>query len=1286
MPDSLTKFKEETKPQKTSAGATTPDNPPTSISYPEASYKYIRNNPIAAITPTTTGVVESFSITPVLPAGMAFDTTTGRIYGTPTTFSAENTYVVTATNSVGSITTNVKISVFTQPAGLRYTSTPKLKLTLADTSSLSVGDTISTEPQNGATVSGTITQILGNIIEVSVVSASMGTPFSPVVSLGRNVDDAAVYAAPLTTVTEFDYTSKVQLTLFPTSAVSAYAINSPVSNSTGALGQVLDISGATILVGSLTNSFATNDLLDNVATFSASEATASAINYVFRSGDAIDLRPVIQDGESITYSIAPSLPAEFNEFDPNIAFIQGTQDGTTSLKFAVTATNPVGSVATSFSIGPFIAPPENLSISNEFVLTVSNNSIFYRGRPISTSSGGKGLVLKRFSDGSNILVRHYEGQFVKDGSVDDALEYGGEEAVIQKTSNANLVVRLASSAGYEDNVGKVATSSTGGQAIISYVDQVNNDVYMKYLSGTFSDTSNSASSTLTVGALTQNIVGVRSSTLRLTATSASNINTRFDKGFHVTSNALAAATVHEIVGSGTTADIVIDVQREGFADGALLDNYSPYVQGEATVSRVAYDHSIYLYTTEKAVLTPDLPKGDNVSYIISPDLPAGLTLNASTGIISGQPTEPSVLKSYTLTAKNITNGILQQTNHTFKMKVYDDFSVVNTLQLANSVALHREGMGFNIASCRLTKDQLQNGRPYARITVPTPNIFSVGEQVSNQFGVYGTVEEVIQDPTITTSETIVVRIMNNGSFSTGQNIDDVYPYASADSSATYVEARSPNKDILCRYEIAENDLWIQGAQYNLKSGKGICNYINYRPFHYLMAPYVKTSTNTVVVVENDNSNGTCTGVDFVFTGSTDDTATFTCYSEYTDSEGNPVNCDDGKYLLRTIDYNDVSGACSRVETITEVSCGGSKKACMAGPVRDLEGFEESGFTSIQTPSSGGLDKEVKMTSPQALDPQRDSNRWLSNYVGNSSCVESLGNPNDALHDGRRYNYADGNWHRLKSNYWIFDTPLTVNGAHSYTRTINVAGGDPSQYFYTGMTVHINGTNYRVVTADATSITLDNRVVQLANGLQIYIPNLGNDPLAAASPFYEIECKDPGFETIGRIRLQVREWDRFFTPEDEIDVLAQLLRADTVDATMGSQSVTENSGGDTNVFSPVLVDGESKRKVRIGNEILDVDFVVNYGATAYDLLQLDSSTVPYATMTGVNMWIRPIKQDASGNDPIGTPYNSYRDWDDLFSSNFTNPADDVTPSYQGCLIGLPGTKTLDATFNFKFPGN
>jgi len=85
--------------------------PPTNLVYPQTTITTMVTQTIATDTPTVTGTVTSYSVSPALPAGLNLNTTTGAISGTATAVTAAASYVITATNSSGSTTANVQITV-----------------------------------------------------------------------------------------------------------------------------------------------------------------------------------------------------------------------------------------------------------------------------------------------------------------------------------------------------------------------------------------------------------------------------------------------------------------------------------------------------------------------------------------------------------------------------------------------------------------------------------------------------------------------------------------------------------------------------------------------------------------------------------------------------------------------------------------------------------------------------------------------------------------------------------------------------------------------------------------------------------------------------------------------------------------------------------------------------------------------------------------------------------------------------------------------------------------------
>ena len=85
---------------------------PSLVSYDPSSFTETRDSSMTAVTPTSEGgTVVSWSIDPALPTGINLDATTGEISGTPTIISSFTTYTITATNTGGSATTTIDITV-----------------------------------------------------------------------------------------------------------------------------------------------------------------------------------------------------------------------------------------------------------------------------------------------------------------------------------------------------------------------------------------------------------------------------------------------------------------------------------------------------------------------------------------------------------------------------------------------------------------------------------------------------------------------------------------------------------------------------------------------------------------------------------------------------------------------------------------------------------------------------------------------------------------------------------------------------------------------------------------------------------------------------------------------------------------------------------------------------------------------------------------------------------------------------------------------------------------------
>ncbi len=84
--------------------------PPSGLSYDNRGLA-VMNSPISNDVPNVTGVVTSYTVSPALPAGLSISSSTGTISGTPTALTAGTSYNVSASNSAGSTSATIKISV-----------------------------------------------------------------------------------------------------------------------------------------------------------------------------------------------------------------------------------------------------------------------------------------------------------------------------------------------------------------------------------------------------------------------------------------------------------------------------------------------------------------------------------------------------------------------------------------------------------------------------------------------------------------------------------------------------------------------------------------------------------------------------------------------------------------------------------------------------------------------------------------------------------------------------------------------------------------------------------------------------------------------------------------------------------------------------------------------------------------------------------------------------------------------------------------------------------------------
>ncbi len=393
------------------------------FSYATNPASYTKGSAITANTVTSTGgPITSFSVSPALPAGLTLNTVTGAIDGTPTAPSANATYTVTATNSGGSATVGVQITILdiapafsyaVNPAGYIRTNaiTPNTVVSTGGTiASFSVAPPLpaglSLDPTTG-TVSGTPTAIVANSTYTVTATNSIG---SATVGLQIAVTDAPpAFSYAVNPATYSVGTGISSNTVTSTGgAIVSFSISPALPTGLAMFSTSGNIHGTPTVVTptatytvTATNSIGSTNVGLQITVNDIAPAftyTANPVSYPM--GSAITPNsPLNTGGSVVSYSVSPALPAGLS-LNPSTGVITGTPTALTSqTTYTITGTNSGGSasaaiaITTGASLPALTAPP--LSANGDIFDSILSSTRLYIGGYFTRAgySTGSGAAL-----------------------------------------------------------------------------------------------------------------------------------------------------------------------------------------------------------------------------------------------------------------------------------------------------------------------------------------------------------------------------------------------------------------------------------------------------------------------------------------------------------------------------------------------------------------------------------------------------------------------------------------------------------------------------------------------------------------------------------------------------------------------------------------------------------------------------------------------------------------------------------------------------------------------------
>ena len=595
------------------------------ISYAGSPFTYTRNSAITDLEPTNTGgTITSCSSSPALPAGLSISSVCV-IAGTPTTITAAADYTITATNSGGSASTSINITVNAVAPVISYAGSPftyTKDSAITDLTPTNTGGTVTSCSSSPALPTG---------LSLSATCVLSGTPTvvaaaADYIITGTNTGGSS---APTINITVNAVAPNITYTGSPFTYHKNSAITALTVNNTGgtivtcgidpALPDGLSINTTTCTISG------TPTEIDAVGT----DYTITAEN----SGgqDTTGIHIVVTDAApAISYTGSP-----FTYTLDEAVSLSATNTGGAITDCSVDKVLPsgLGINATTCAI---TGTPDTITAIDTYTITATNDG--------GSSEAAISITVNDEAPSIDYLPTSYNFTYTKDAAIDALTPNNGGGTITSCTSSPALPTGLSLNQANCQMTGTptvvlaaqeytITATNTGGSSEAVITITINDEVpVISYAGSPFTYEKNVAIADLEV----TNTGG--------TITSCSS-SPALPGGLSLSSTCKISGTPTQAVGA---TDYTITATNSGGTDSAAIN-----ITVTDVAPSITFDPANKTFTLRTAIsaFSPTNTGGTATSCSSSPTLPTGLSIS-STCQISGTPTVTIVSTSYTITATN----------------------------------------------------------------------------------------------------------------------------------------------------------------------------------------------------------------------------------------------------------------------------------------------------------------------------------------------------------------------------------------------------------------------------------------------------------------------------------------------------------------------------------------------------------------------------------------------------------------------------------------------------------